>query len=98
MRTVGVAMDITECKQAQEALKKAHAELEQRVKERTAELSVANQRLQQEIEERQQAEEALRHSERRFRNYFEQGLIGMAATSLDGRWLDVNDRLCEILG
>jgi PAS domain S-box-containing protein len=52
----------------------------------------------EEITERKQAEEALRHSERRFRNYFEQGLIGMAVTSVDTRWLEVNDRLCEILG
>ena len=44
------------------------------------------------------SEESLKQSERRFRNYFEQGLIGMAATSLDGRWLQVNERICEILG
>ena len=57
------------------------------------------------ITERRQAEEALRRSEetlrrseRRFRNYFEQGLIGMAVTSLDKHWLEVNDRLCEMFG
>ena len=50
------------------------------------------------ITERKQAEEALRQSERRFRNYFEQGLIGMAVTSVDKRWLEVNDRLCDIVG
>jgi len=44
------------------------------------------------------SEESLRQSERRFRNYFEQGLVGMAATAVDHRWLEVNDRLCEILG
>jgi PAS domain S-box-containing protein len=50
------------------------------------------------ITERKRAEEALRQSERRFRNYFEQGLIGMAVTAVDKRWLEVNDRLCEMLG
>ncbi len=44
------------------------------------------------------SEASLRQSERRFRNYFEQGLVGMAATAVDERWLEVNDRLCEILG
>ena len=52
----------------------------------------------EDITNRKQAEEALRQSERRFRNYFEQGLIGMAVTSVDKRWLEVNDRLCEIMG
>jgi PAS domain S-box-containing protein len=95
---LGVNIDITEHKRAEEALQKAHDELERRVEERTAELSKANERLKWEVEERQRAEEGLRQSELQFRNYFEQGLIGMAVTSLDKRWLLVNDRLCEILG
>ena len=39
------------------------------------------------ITERKRAEETLRKSEERFRSYFEQGLIGMAVTSPDKRWL-----------
>jgi PAS domain S-box-containing protein len=95
---LGVNIDVTERKRAEEALQKAHHLLEEKVRERTAELSQANLQLKREIEERRRVEEALRQSERRFRNYFEQGLIGMAVTSLDKRWLEVNDRLCEILG
>jgi PAS domain S-box-containing protein len=49
------------------------------------------------ITRRKQGREALRRSERRFRSYFEQGLVGMAATSPEGRWLEVNQRICEIL-
>jgi PAS domain S-box-containing protein len=48
--------------------------------------------------ERQMAEQALLASEQRFRSYFEMGLIGMATTSADKRYLHFNDRLCEILG
>jgi signal transduction histidine kinase len=42
--------------QAKEALKKAHDELEIRVQERTTELSEANEKLKQEIEEKKRAE------------------------------------------
>ncbi len=58
-----IAIDITECKQSEEALRKAHNELEMRVQERTAELANANRELQTEIRERKQAEDALRESE-----------------------------------
>ena len=52
----------------------------------------------QDISERKRAQEALRRSERRFRNYFDQGLIGMSIAGLDKRFLEVNDRLCEMMG
>jgi PAS domain S-box-containing protein len=51
--------DITERKQAEEALRRAHEELETRVQERTTELAQANEALQAEIIERKRAEEAL---------------------------------------
>ncbi len=41
---------------------------------------------------------ALRQSEERFRTYFNASLIGMAFTSLEKGWLEVNDQLCAILG
>jgi two-component system sensor histidine kinase UhpB len=52
-----VARDITERVVAQEALRRAHEELEDRVRERTAELSSANTLLRAEIERRQRIEE-----------------------------------------
>jgi len=44
------------------------------------------------------AEEALRQSEERFRSYFELGLIGMAITSPAKGTIEVNEKICEILG
>ena len=52
----GSAFDITDLKQAEIALQKAHDELEARVQERTAELAQANRELQREIVERKRAE------------------------------------------
>lgn len=42
--------------------------------------------------------EELLQDEPRFRATFEQAAVGMAHVSLDGRFLRVNDRLCEITG
>ncbi|CAK0771302.1 hypothetical protein CCP2SC5_530011 [Azospirillaceae bacterium] len=40
----------------------------------------------------------MRAREERYRRYFSLGLIGMAVVSIDRRWLEVNDRLCEMFG
>jgi PAS domain S-box-containing protein len=65
--SLGVLTDITDRRRAEEALQKAHAELEQRVQERTADLLATNKLLIREIEDRKRAEEELRESETRYR-------------------------------
>lgn len=37
-------------------------------------------------------------SEARFRSVFEKTGVGVALVALDGRWIDANQRLCDILG
>ena len=56
-------VDVSERKQAEEALQKAHDELELRVKERTAELERSNEQLRTEINEREQAEQKVKNLE-----------------------------------
>ncbi len=48
--------------------------------------------------ERKRVENELRSSEARFRSYFELPLYGIAISSAEKKWLQVNDRLCAILG
>jgi PAS domain S-box-containing protein len=50
------------------------------------------------ITEQKNAEEALRQSERKFRNFFDYANIGMAIQDLDGNYTRVNRALCDIFG
>ena len=52
----------------------------------------------EDVTERRAAEAALRESEARFRATFEQTAVGLAHVGLDGRFLRLNDKLCEITG
>lgn len=68
---LGVDTDISELKAAEAELRRAHDDLEARVRARTAELAAANDQLRREIAERVHAEEALRISQERYRHVAE---------------------------
>jgi PAS domain S-box-containing protein len=61
---IGVAIDVTEAKHAEAALREVNETLERRVDERTADLSAALLRLQAEVGERLKAEDALRQAQK----------------------------------
>ncbi|MEJ2699234.1 MAG: PAS domain S-box protein [Desulfuromonadales bacterium] len=48
--------------------------------------------------EHRRTEKVLRESEERFRSTFDQATVGIAHVSLDGRWLRINPKYCDILG
>jgi PAS domain S-box-containing protein len=50
------------------------------------------------ITERKKAEEKLQGSEARFRSTFEQAAVGIAHTSIEGQFLLINQRFCDIVG
>jgi PAS domain S-box-containing protein len=80
-----VALDITQRKQAEKALQQAHAELEQRVRERTADLEAANA--------------ALRASEARFSSAFKHAPMMVVLAELEsGRLVNVNDEFVRVSG
>ncbi|MFC0676702.1 PAS domain S-box protein [Lysobacter korlensis] len=54
--------------------------------------------LARDVTESKRAQDALRESEQRFRALFEQSTGGIAQVDLEGRFVLVNDRYCEIVG
>ncbi len=71
----------------------------------TEKIKQANQSLQYqinlcEISEQliHSSQEKLQESETKFRNTFEQAAVGMAHVAIDGKWLIVNQKLCQIVG
>jgi PAS domain S-box-containing protein len=54
--------------------------------------------LSEDISERKQAVQDLVDSERRFRDLFEQSPVAYQSLDIQGRFIDVNPRLCQLLG
>ncbi len=71
--------------------------LEEKVKDRTKELSKANEQLKKEIEERKQAEAMLKRSENTLKSIFQSAPIGIGlVTDRTIRW--TNDRFQQMVG
>jgi PAS domain S-box-containing protein len=87
-----LAEDITVYRQTQESLRRAHDEMEKRVRERTIELEKTNEILRTQIKERKKIEEALRISEEKFAVAFRLSPEPISINAMsDGRYIDVND-------
>jgi PAS domain S-box-containing protein len=80
------------------ALQAAYDELERKVQQRTAELAAANKALQEDIIERERTEEALRHSEERFRRAIEEAPIPIVMHAEDGEVLQLNRTWTKLTG
>lgn len=95
------AIDVPEFfqrKRMEEELKRHRAHLEELVRKRTDKLTATNIRLEKEISERKQAENALRKSETMLRAIFDQTFQFIAVLKLDGTVLKVNKTAMDFVG
>jgi PAS domain S-box-containing protein len=80
-----------------QAVQTAREQLEERVKERTAELAATNRELVAEMAAREQSQRALTAAESKFRTLVEQSLVGIYVIQ-DGQYAYVNPRMEELFG
>ncbi len=92
-----VIKKITDRKLKEDALRKARVELEQRVRERTAELEKINGQLREQITECQLAQAALGESEHKYSTLVEDALIGVFIIK-DGKIEFANDKFAALYG
>lgn len=93
-----IGQDITRSKQMEEELRQARNEFENRVKERTAELSIVNEKLKKEIAAHRQAEQELVLSEARYRAIVENQTEMVIRALPDTTLTFVNEALARFFG
>jgi PAS domain S-box-containing protein len=94
----GVAFDINDLKQSEEALKKAHDELELRVRQRTVELARTNADLEAEIIERKAIQEQLEEEREIVETVNRTGRMLSAELNLDKLMQALTDAATELVG
>ena len=95
---IALVRDITERKQMEEALRKAHDGLELKVEERTAELSKANAVLKEEIAGRKEAQEALKKLKLQNELILNSAGEGIYGLDSEGRTTFVNPAAAKMIG
>ncbi len=85
-------------KRSEEALRRAHDQLDDRVQQRTNELAKTNNALEAQITERRQVEASLRQSEERYRDLFENAKDAIYVHDLNGVYISANRAAEKLVG
>ena len=93
----GSGLDISEQKQAQDALRSANEELEKRVLERTAQLNHQLEQLRLETETRENTQTALEQTENLIQAVMDHAPIEITVKDTSGRYVQVN-QIAETFG
>ncbi|MCI0497771.1 MAG: PAS domain S-box protein, partial [Thermoplasmata archaeon] len=97
--TMGTVRDVTLRRQAEEELRDHRDHLEELVGERTSELRTAYDHLKLEVAERKRVEEELILSKEKYRNLFDNALVGLYRTRIStGEIIECNAQLSRIFG
>jgi PAS domain S-box-containing protein len=97
-RTYDISLRAAELEHEGRTLFDANSRLSESVKEQTLELSQTVVRLQQELAEGRQREQALSESEARFRSLFDSNVMGIAYFDSQGNVFESNNTFLELLG
>jgi PAS domain S-box-containing protein len=91
-------LEVTELKLEGETLARVNSILEERVRERTAQLSQTVRQLQQELDEKERAQDALRESQMRFLSLYDSNVMGITFWDPSGRLTEANGEFLDLIG
>jgi PAS domain S-box-containing protein len=95
---MGTVQDVTEIKQAEESLLRAHNELEQRVQARTAQLQSVNTALREQVTERERAEAEREEREMLLRSTARMSKIGYGVwDELELKYESISEEFAQII-
>jgi PAS domain S-box-containing protein len=92
------SMVATESKRESETLSRVNSLLEERVRERTAQLSQAVRQLEYELSEKEKAQEALQESQMRFLSLYDANIIGITFWDSGGKLTEANSEFLDLVG
>ncbi|MGH9929434.1 MAG: PAS domain S-box protein [Pyrinomonadaceae bacterium] len=92
------SLEATDLKQEGEALARVNSLLEERVRERTAQLSQTVLQLEHELAEKERAQDALRESQMRFLSLYDANIIGITFWESSGKLTEANSEFLDLVG